>query len=87
MGVTEIGYSGMGQLGEVVTFENGVQRVEILSKKGTSSWLYTSGNLTLDQICTTTGLPGSLSNMTAAEKAIRHYSQANEIQWRNAGYL
>lgn len=86
MGVTEIGYSGMGQLGEVITFENGVQRVEILSKRGTSSWLYTSGNYTLDQICTTTGLPGSLSNMTAAEKAIRHYSKANEIQWRNAGY-
>lgn len=87
MGITEIGYSGMGQLGEVVTFENGVQRVEILSKRGTSSWLYTSGNLTLDQICTTRGLPGSLANMTAAEKAIRHFSEANEIQWRNAGYV
>lgn len=84
-GVTEIGYSGMGQLGEVVTFEDGTQRVEILLKSGKSSWLYTSGMYTLDQICTTNGLPGSLSNMTGAEKAIRHYSQANEIQLRNLG--
>lgn len=86
-GVTEIGYSGMGQLGEVVTFEDGTQRVEILLKSGKSTWLYTSGMYTLDQICTTNGIPGSLSNMTGAEKAIRHYSQANDIQWRNAGYV
>ncbi|MDE6596397.1 MAG: hypothetical protein K2K44_10360 [Oscillospiraceae bacterium] len=84
-GVTEIGYSGMGQLGEVVTFEDGTQRVEILLKSGKSSWLYTSGMLTLDQICTTNGAPGSLSNMTGAEKAIRHYSKANETQLRNLG--
>lgn len=84
-GVTEIGYSGMGQLGEVVTFEDGTQRVEILLKSGKSTWLYTSGMYTLDQICTTNGIPGSLSNMTGAEKAIRHYSQANEIQLRNLG--
>lgn len=85
-GITEIGYSGMGQLGEVVTFEDGTQRVEILLKSGKSSWLYTSGTLTLDQICTTNGAPGSLSDMTAAEKAIRHYSQANEIQLSRLGY-
>lgn len=84
-GVTEIGYSGMGQLGEVVTFDDGTQRVEILLKSGKSTWLYTSGMYTLDQICTTNGIPGSLSNMTGAEKAIRHYSQANMIQLRNAG--
>lgn len=76
-GVTEIGYSGVGQLGEVVTFADGTQRVEILLKNGKSTWLYTSGEYTLDQICTTNGAPGSLSNMTGAEKAIRYYSHVN----------
>ncbi|MDE6709372.1 MAG: hypothetical protein K2J76_02655, partial [Oscillospiraceae bacterium] len=81
-GVTEIGYSGLGQLGEVVTFEDGTQRVEILLKSGKSTWLYTSGKYTLDQICTRNGAPGSLSNMTGAEKAIRYYSDPNN---RKAG--
>lgn len=77
-GVTEVGYSGVGQLGEVVTFEDGTQRVEILLKSGKSTWLYTSGNYTLDQICTKNGAPGSLSNMTGAEKAIRYYADPND---------
>ena len=76
-GVTEIGYSGVGQLGEVVTFEDGTQRVEILLKSGKSTWLYTSGKYTLDQICSPNGVPGSLSNMTGAEKAIRYYADPN----------
>lgn len=76
-GVTEVGYSGVGQLGEVVTFEDGTQRVEILLKSGKSAWLYTSGKYTLDQICTRNGAPGSLSNMSGAEKAIRYYSDPN----------
>lgn len=73
-GVTEVGYSGVGQLGEVITFEDGTQRVEILLKSGKSTWLYTSGKYTLDQICNKNGAPGSLSNITGAEKAIRYYS-------------
>lgn len=77
-GVTEIGYSGVGQLGEVVTLEDGTQRVEILLKSGKSTWLYTSGKYTLDQICTRNGARGSLSNMTGAEKAIRYYSDPND---------
>ena len=77
-GVTEVGYSGVGQLGEVVTFEDGTQRVEILLKSGKSTWLYTSGKYTLDQICTKNGAPGSLSNMTGAEKAIRYYADPND---------
>lgn len=81
-GVTEVGYSGVGQLGEVVTFEDGTQRVEILLKSGKSTWLYTSGKYTLDQICNPNGAPGSLSNMTGAEKAIRYYADPNN---RNAG--
>ena len=73
--VTEIGYSGVGQLGEVVTFADGTQRVEILMRNGNSGWLTTSGNLTLDEICTRNGAPGSLAGkLTPEESAIRHYS-------------
>ncbi|MGN0674129.1 MAG: flagellar hook assembly protein FlgD [Oscillospiraceae bacterium] len=78
--ITEIGYSGVGQLGEVVTFADGTQRVEVLLKSGKSTWLMTSGNLTLDEICTRTGAPGSLAGkLTPEESAIRHYSNPTEI--------
>lgn len=73
--LTEIGYSGVGQLGEVITFTDGTQRVEVLLKDGRSCWLYTSGNYTLDEICTRNGAPGSLADLTASEAAIRHYSR------------
>ncbi len=77
--VTEIGYSGVGQLGEVVTFADGTQRVEILLKSGKSTWIYTSGNLTLDEICTREWAPGSLTGkLTPFEQAIRHYSHPTE---------
>ncbi len=77
--VTEIGYSGVGQLGEVVTFADGRQRVEILLKSGKSTWMYTSGNLTLDEICTREWAPGSLTGkLTPFEQAIRHYSHPTE---------
>lgn len=73
--ITEIGYSGVGQLGEVVTFADGTQRVEVLLKNGHSCWLNTSGNYTLDEICTKNGAPGSLTGkLTGAEGAIRHFS-------------
>lgn len=73
--VTEIGYSGVGQLGEVVTFADGTQRVEILLSNGHSGWLKTSGRLTLDQICTRNGEAGSLTGkLTPEESAIRHFS-------------
>lgn len=73
--VTEIGYSGVGQLGEVVTFKDGTQRVEVLLSNGRSGWLTTSGNYTLDEICTKNGAPGSLAGkLTPQEKAIRHFS-------------
>lgn len=73
--VTEIGYSGVGQLGEVITFADGTQRVEILMRNGNSGWLTTSGRLTLDEICTRNGAPGSLAGkLTPEESAIRHYS-------------
>ncbi|MDE5993707.1 MAG: hypothetical protein K2G87_11735, partial [Oscillospiraceae bacterium] len=77
--VTEIGYSGVGQLGEVVTFADGTQRVEIILKNGHSGWLTTSGRLTLDEICTRNGAPGSLTGrLTPEESAIRHFSNPLE---------
>lgn len=48
--ITEIGYCGKGRLGEVVTFKDGKQRVEILFDNGNSGWLETSGKYTIDQI-------------------------------------
>ncbi|MBQ8825741.1 MAG: hypothetical protein IJ007_01460 [Oscillospiraceae bacterium] len=71
----EIGYSGVGKLGEVVTFADGTQRVEILLDNGNSCWLNTSGDYTLDEICDPTAAPGSLADMTPYEKAIRNYSK------------
>lgn len=77
--ITEIGYSGVGQLGEVVTFADGTQRVEILLKSGKSAWMMTSGNLTLDEICSRTCKPGALAGkLTPMESAIRHYSNPTE---------
>ena len=73
--ITEIGYSGVGQLGEVVTFKDGTQRVEIMLKDGRSGWLTTSGRYTLDEICATDGIPGSLSGLTGDEAAIRHFAR------------
>lgn len=78
--ITEIGYSGVGQLGEVVTFADGRQRVEILLKSGKSVWMYTSGNLTLDEICTREWAPGSLTGkLTPQETSIRYYSHPTEV--------
>ncbi len=48
--ISEIGYCGVGRLGEVVTFKDGKQRVEILLDNGNSGWLETSGKYTIDQI-------------------------------------
>lgn len=74
--ITEIGYSGVGRLGEVVTFKDGTQRVEIISDDGTSSWLTTSGKYTLDEICDFNCAPGSLTGkLTPFELAIRNYAR------------
>ena len=48
--ISEIGYCGVGRLGEVVTFKDGKQRVEIMFDNGNSGWLETSGKYTIDQI-------------------------------------
>lgn len=73
--VTEIGYSGVGRLGEVVTFEDGTQRVEILLDNGNSCWYRTSGDYTLDEICNPNAAPGSLSDLNPFETVIRYHSQ------------
>ncbi|MCI7766943.1 MAG: hypothetical protein MSJ26_03045 [Oscillospiraceae bacterium] len=73
--VTDIGWCGKGRLGEVVTFADGTQRVEIIGPT-TNSYLYTSGNLTLDQICDYTIVDGSLQGkLNDFEVAIRHYAK------------
>lgn len=73
---TEIGYSGKGRLGEIVTWADGTQRVEIINPDGKSGYFTTSGNLTLDQICDFNCAPGSLAGkLTPLEQAIRHYSR------------
>lgn len=86
--ITEIGYSGVGQLGEVVTFADGTQRVEILLKSGKSAWMMTSGNYTLDEICTRVIDPGSLTGkLTPMESAIRHYSHPMEEYENSVGAM
>ncbi|MBQ4311734.1 MAG: hypothetical protein II773_09095, partial [Oscillospiraceae bacterium] len=49
-GFTEIGFSGKGMLGEVITWADGTQRVEVISSGG-SQWYTTTGRYTLDEIC------------------------------------
>ncbi len=72
--VTDIGWCGKGILGEVVTYADGTQRVEIIGPTEVS-YLYTSGNLTLDEICDDDAAPGSLvGKLTPFETAIRHYA-------------
>lgn len=73
--VTDIGWCGKGSLGEVVTFADGRQRVEILGPRS-SSYLYTSGKFTLDEILNYKIVDGSLGNqLDAFEIAIRHYGR------------
>lgn len=68
---TDIGWCGLGRLGEVVTREDGVQRVEIIGRDGNSSYLHTSGKYTLEEILTV-GAPGSaIGKYTPSEIAIR----------------
>lgn len=73
-GITEIGYSGVGRLGEVVTFEDGTQRVEIILDNGNSVWYNTSGDYTLDEICNPNAAPGSLKDLDPFEATIRYHS-------------
>lgn len=67
---TDIGYSGKGMLGEVVTWADGTQRVEIIQDSG-SSWFTTTGRYTLDQICNFSSSYDLGGKLTPFETVIR----------------
>ncbi len=71
---TDLGYSGKGSLGEVVTWADGTQRVEVIGSHG-STWFTTSGNYTLDQICDFSGEFTLADKLTPFERAIRAASR------------
>ncbi len=82
---TEIGFSGRGRLGEVVTWADGTQRVEIINSDGKSGYYTTSGNFTLDEICNFNCAPGSLAGkLTPFESAIRHFSKEYSAEEKQA---
>lgn len=74
--VTEIGYCGVGRLGEVVTFKDGKQRVEIMFDNGNSGWLETSGKYTIDQIIN----QQVGDDVTPFEVAIAYYAKSQSAQ-------
>lgn len=73
--VTDIGWCGKGRLGEVVTMADGRQRVEIILGD-TSSYLYTTGNYTLNEMFRN-DVPGGYwyDKLTPQERALRHYAE------------
>jgi flagellar basal-body rod modification protein FlgD len=82
--VTEIGFSGKGQLGEINTYADGTQRVEIIFRDGTCGWYITSGRYTIDQI---TNRKNWIQDLTPAENDIRYYAAeytAHEISVMDA---
>ncbi|MDR0992879.1 MAG: hypothetical protein LBL87_08325 [Ruminococcus sp.] len=73
--ITDLGFSGTGKLGEVVTYADGTQRVEILMNDGGSGWHTTSGRFTINQILYDEN-PAVQAQFTSYELAIRHYGRA-----------
>jgi flagellar basal-body rod modification protein FlgD len=69
--LTEIGFSGKGKLGEVNTYSDGTQRVEVIFANGDSGWYYTSGRYTIDQI---TNRTNPIRGLTPDESDIRHFA-------------
>ena len=74
--ISEIGYCGVGRLGEVVTFKDGKQRVEIMFDNGNSGWLETSGKYTIDQIIN----EKVGSDVTPFEVSIAYYAKSQSAQ-------
>lgn len=73
---TDIGYSGRGRLGEVVTWADGTQRVEVISPYGYSTYFTTSGNYTLDTICDFDCAPGEYAGkFNGNELSIRYFAR------------
>ena len=77
--VTDLGFSGKGRLGEVVTFADGTQRVEIIHRNGNSSWLNTTGNYTLNDFCRQGFVPDSNIKLTPYESAIQNYAIKDDV--------
>jgi hypothetical protein len=69
--LTEIGFSGQGGLGEVNTYADGTQRVEVIFQEGQSGWYYTSGRYTINQII---DRKNWIRDLTPQESDIRHYA-------------
>jgi flagellar basal-body rod modification protein FlgD len=81
--LTEIGFSGQGRLGEVNTYADGTQRVEIINKNGKNGWYYTTGRYTIDQII---DRKHWIKDLSQAESDIRHFAEqysADEINFMN----
>lgn len=74
--ISEIGYCGVGRLGEVVTFKDGKQRVEIMFDNGNSGWLETSGRYTIDQIIN----QEVGDDVTPFEISIAYYAKSQSAQ-------
>lgn len=87
--VCDIGWCGQGRLGEVVTFADGRQRVEVILGDNVS-YLYTSGNYTLNEMFSNNQTPGYFNGkLTPQEIAIIHYAQeytpAEEAEMKQFG--
>jgi flagellar basal-body rod modification protein FlgD len=74
---TDLGFSGTGNLGEVLTLADGTQRVEIIHSDGGSGWYYTSGRFSINQIINEEN-PAVQAQFTPFEMAIRHYGLTGE---------
>lgn len=73
--VTDIGWCGLGRLGEVITYTDGRQRVEVIGNKGIS-YLYTTGNYTLSEMFNKDVPPGYfVGKLSPQEIAIAHYAE------------
>jgi flagellar basal-body rod modification protein FlgD len=70
--ITDLGFSGQGALGEVVTYADGTQRVEIIMDDGGSGWYTTSGRFTINQIVNSPD-PNIQRSLNRFELAIKHY--------------
>lgn len=72
---TDIGWCGIGKLGEVVTQSDGRQRVEILDSRGRKCYLHTSGKYTLRQLLDREAYPDiDVKDFTPSERAIVYFA-------------
>lgn len=73
--VTDIGWCGKGRLGEVLTFPDGKQRVEVILGDNIS-YFYTSGNYTLNELFNKNVPAGYwVDKTTPQERALMHYAE------------